>query len=153
MAKKKKIGLIFNKLFKNIKCLCKLSSAWKIAAVKLIQKTTTLPTTVLSLPSILIPKCLRVICIVLSTIISKIFCRKDYTYFSKYIFFKGLYNFPKFFEKIESANIETNSLDAREILGSTNLEPNENLISLRCEEFVHKCSTERSNIYSSEKTV
>ena len=38
--------------------------------------------------------------------------------------------FAKFFEKIESANIETNSLDAREILESTNLEPNENLISL-----------------------
>ena len=36
----------------------------------------------------------------------------------------------KFFEKIEGANIETNSLDAREILGSNNLEPNENLISL-----------------------
>ena len=36
----------------------------------------------------------------------------------------------KFFEKIEGANIETNSLDAREILESTNLEPNENLISL-----------------------
>ena len=35
-----------------------------------------------------------------------------------------------FFEKIEGANIETNSLDAREILESTNLEPNENLISL-----------------------
>ena len=36
----------------------------------------------------------------------------------------------KFFEKIEGANIETNSLDARETLESTNLEPNENLISL-----------------------
>ena len=36
----------------------------------------------------------------------------------------------KFFEKIEGANIDTNSLDAREILESTNLEPNENLISL-----------------------
>ena len=36
----------------------------------------------------------------------------------------------KFFEKFEGANIETNSLDAREILESTNLEPNENLISL-----------------------
>ena len=36
----------------------------------------------------------------------------------------------KFFEKIEGENIETNSLDAREILESTNLEPNENLISL-----------------------
>ena len=36
----------------------------------------------------------------------------------------------KFFEKIEGANIETNSLDAREILESTNLEPNEILISL-----------------------
>ena len=36
----------------------------------------------------------------------------------------------KFFEKIEDANIETSSLDAREILESTNLEPNENLISL-----------------------
>ena len=36
----------------------------------------------------------------------------------------------KFFEKIEGANIETNSLDAREILESTNLKPNENLISL-----------------------
>ena len=36
----------------------------------------------------------------------------------------------KIFEKIEVANIETNSLDAREILESTNLEPNENLISL-----------------------
>ena len=36
----------------------------------------------------------------------------------------------EFFEKIEGANIETNSLDAREILESTNLEPNENLISL-----------------------
>ena len=35
----------------------------------------------------------------------------------------------KFCEKIEGANIETNSLDAREILESTNLEPNENLIS------------------------
>ena len=33
--------------------------------------------------------------------------------------------FSKFFEKIEGANIETNSLDAREILESTNLEPNE----------------------------
>ena len=33
----------------------------------------------------------------------------------------------KFFEKIEGANIEPNSL---EILESTNLEPNENLISL-----------------------
>ena len=32
----------------------------------------------------------------------------------------------KFFEKIEGANTETNSLDAREILKSTNLEPNEN---------------------------
>ena len=36
----------------------------------------------------------------------------------------------KFSIKIEGANIETNSLDAREILESTNLEPNENLISL-----------------------
>ena len=36
----------------------------------------------------------------------------------------------KFFKKIEGANIETNSLDAREILESTNLELNENLISL-----------------------
>ncbi|XP_063729576.1 uncharacterized protein LOC134857129 [Symsagittifera roscoffensis] len=36
----------------------------------------------------------------------------------------------KFFEKIEGANIKTNSLDAREILESTNLEPNENLRSL-----------------------
>ena len=36
----------------------------------------------------------------------------------------------KFSEKIEGANIETNSLDAREFLESTNLEPNENLISL-----------------------
>ena len=36
----------------------------------------------------------------------------------------------KFFEKIEGANFETNSLDAREILESTNREPNENLISL-----------------------
>ena len=36
----------------------------------------------------------------------------------------------KFFEKIEGANIETNSLDARKILESTNLEPNVNLISL-----------------------
>ena len=36
----------------------------------------------------------------------------------------------KFFEKIEGAYIETNSLVAREILVSTNLEPNENLISL-----------------------
>ena len=36
----------------------------------------------------------------------------------------------KFFENIEGANIETNSLDAREILDSTNLEPNESLISL-----------------------
>ena len=36
----------------------------------------------------------------------------------------------KFFDKIEGANIETNSLDARKILESTNLEPNENLISL-----------------------
>ena len=36
----------------------------------------------------------------------------------------------QFFEKIEGANIETNSLDAREILESTNLEPNENLTSL-----------------------
>ena len=35
----------------------------------------------------------------------------------------------KIFEKIEGANIETNSLDAREVLESTNLEPNENLIS------------------------
>ena len=35
-----------------------------------------------------------------------------------------------FFEKCEGANIETNSLDAREILESTNFEPNENLISL-----------------------
>ena len=36
----------------------------------------------------------------------------------------------KLFEKIEGANMETNSLDAIEILESTNLEPNENLISL-----------------------
>ena len=36
----------------------------------------------------------------------------------------------KVFEKIEGANIETNSLDAREILESTNPEPNEFLISL-----------------------
>ena len=36
----------------------------------------------------------------------------------------------KFFEKIERANIETNSLDAREILESISLEPKENLISL-----------------------
>ena len=36
----------------------------------------------------------------------------------------------KFLEKIEGANVETNSLDAREILESTNFEPNENLISL-----------------------
>ena len=36
----------------------------------------------------------------------------------------------KFFEKIEGANIETNSLDSREILESTSNEPNENLISL-----------------------
>ena len=36
----------------------------------------------------------------------------------------------KCFEKIEGANIETNSPDGREILESTNLEPNENLISL-----------------------
>ena len=35
-----------------------------------------------------------------------------------------------FFEKNEGANIETNSLDAREILESPNFEPNENLISL-----------------------
>ena len=35
----------------------------------------------------------------------------------------------KIFEKIDGTNIETNSLDAREILESTNLEPNENLIS------------------------
>ena len=44
------------------------------------------------------------------------------------------YNFnkvlAKFFEKIEGANIETHPLDAKEILESTNLEPNENLISL-----------------------
>ena len=36
----------------------------------------------------------------------------------------------KFFRKLEGANIKTNSLDARKILESTNLEPNENLISL-----------------------
>ena len=36
----------------------------------------------------------------------------------------------KFFEKIDGANIETSSLDAREILENTNLELNENLISL-----------------------
>ena len=36
----------------------------------------------------------------------------------------------KVFEKIEGANIETNSLDARETLESTNPEPNETLISL-----------------------
>ena len=36
----------------------------------------------------------------------------------------------KFFEKIEGANIETNSLDAREILESISLELNENLLSL-----------------------
>ena len=36
----------------------------------------------------------------------------------------------KFFEKIEGANIETNSLDARESLESINLEPNKTLISL-----------------------
>ena len=36
----------------------------------------------------------------------------------------------KFSEKVEGANIETNSLDARDILQSTNLEPKENLISL-----------------------
>ena len=36
----------------------------------------------------------------------------------------------KIFEKIEGANIETNSLDAREIFESTNIEPNESLISL-----------------------
>ena len=36
----------------------------------------------------------------------------------------------KFFEKIEVANIETNSLDARVILESINLEFNENLISV-----------------------
>ena len=36
----------------------------------------------------------------------------------------------KFFEKVEGANIETNSLDAREILESNNLEPKENLISI-----------------------
>ena len=41
-----------------------------------------------------------------------------------------------FFEKIEGANIETNSLDTREILESTNLEPNENLISLDVKEVV-----------------
>ena len=35
----------------------------------------------------------------------------------------------KFIEKIGGANIEINSLDAREILESTNLESNENLIS------------------------
>ena len=36
----------------------------------------------------------------------------------------------KFFEKIEGANIETKSLDAREVLESNNLEPKENLICL-----------------------
>ena len=36
----------------------------------------------------------------------------------------------KIFKKIECANKETNSLDAREILESINLEHNENLISL-----------------------
>ena len=36
----------------------------------------------------------------------------------------------KFFEKIEGANIETNSLDARETLESNNLELNENFVSL-----------------------
>ena len=36
----------------------------------------------------------------------------------------------KLFEKTEGANIETNSIDAREISESTNLEPNENFISL-----------------------
>ena len=36
----------------------------------------------------------------------------------------------KLFEKIEGTNIETNSLYAREILENTNLEPDENLISL-----------------------
>ena len=36
----------------------------------------------------------------------------------------------KFFEIIEGTNIETSSLDAREILESFSLEPNENLISL-----------------------
>ena len=35
----------------------------------------------------------------------------------------------KFFEKIEGATVETESLDEREILESINLEPNENLIS------------------------
>ena len=34
------------------------------------------------------------------------------------------------FEKIEGANIKTNSLDTRKILESTNLEPNESLLSL-----------------------
>ena len=36
----------------------------------------------------------------------------------------------KFFEKTEGANIETSSLNARDILECTNLQPNENLISL-----------------------
>ena len=44
-------------------------------------------------------------------------------------------NLAKFFEKIEGANIETISLDEREILESTNLEPNENFVISRCEEF------------------
>ena len=59
-------------------------------------------------------------------------------------------NLAKFFEKIEGANIETISLDEREILESTNLEPNENSISLDVKSFVY---TERSKRHSSEKTV
>ena len=35
-----------------------------------------------------------------------------------------------FFEKVEGANIETNSLDARETLKSISLELNENFLSL-----------------------
>ena len=40
------------------------------------------------------------------------------------------WSFSRSYFKIEGAKIETNSLDAREILESISLEPNENLISL-----------------------
>ena len=46
--------------------------------------------------------------------------------------------FAKFFGKIEGANIKTNSQVAKVLLVSTNLEPNENLISLDVKRFYTK---------------
>ena len=54
----------------------------------------------------------------------------------------------KFFEKIQGANFETNSLEARGVL-----ESNKNCDISRCQKFVYECSTQRSKRHCSEKAV